>query len=64
MIEDSHDGKVNDTRWGVRMRGEGSIAGLINMQFKTYTRLYGLKGDRWELDISKFMRPGEQGKLF
>jgi DNA repair photolyase len=24
LIEQSHDGKVNDTRWGVRMRGEGS----------------------------------------
>ncbi len=26
LIEASHDGKVNDTRWGVRMRGEGSIS--------------------------------------
>ena len=29
MIEGSHDGKVNDTRWGVSMRGEGSIAEMV-----------------------------------
>ena len=25
LIEQSHDGKVNDSRWGLRMRGEGAI---------------------------------------
>lgn len=64
MIEQSHDGKVNDTRWGVRMRGEGSIADMISQQYKKYGKLYGLNQDRWELDIHSFRRPGEQGKLF
>lgn len=64
LIEQSHDGKVNDTRWGVRMRGEGAIAQLVSQQYKKYGQLYGLNQDRWELDIKSFRRPGEQGKLF
>jgi hypothetical protein len=34
LIEQSHDGKVNDTRRGVRMRGEGSIADMMAQQYK------------------------------
>ena len=64
MIEDSHDGKVNDSRFGVRMRGEGPISDIIRQQFKKYNKLYGLNAERWELDCSNFKRPGEQGKLF
>jgi len=64
MIEASHDGKVNDSRFGVRMRGEGNIAQMVSQQYKKYGKLYGLNAERWELDISKFMRPGEQGRLF
>ena len=64
LIEQSHDGKVNDTRWGVRMRGEGNIAELVRQQYKKYGKLYGMNEDRWELDTTIFRRPGEQGKLF
>ncbi|MBC7948382.1 MAG: PA0069 family radical SAM protein [Chitinophagaceae bacterium] len=64
MIEDSHDGKVNDTRWGVRMRGEGSVAQIISQQYRKYGKLYNLDQDRWALDTTSFRRPGEQGKLF
>ena len=64
LIENGHDGKVNDSRWGVRMRGEGAIAELVKQQYKKYGKLYGMNEDRWELDTSIFKRPGEQGKLF
>src|SRR6478672_11373229 len=64
LVEASHDGKVNDSRWGVRMRGEGAIAQLVATQYKKYGKLYGMNAERWELDVSKFKRPGEQGKLF
>ena len=64
MIEDSHDGKVNDSRWGVRMRGEGSIARMVNDQYHTYTKKYGLGHERLMMDCSNFRRPGEQGRLF
>jgi DNA repair photolyase len=64
MIEQSLDGKVNDSRFGVRMRGEGNIADMINQQFKKYRKLYGLISDDLELDTTIFRRPGEQGRLF
>ena len=64
LIEQSHDGQVNDTRWGARMRGEGNIAEMVSQQYKKYGRIYGLNQDRWELDTKSFRRPGEQGLLF
>lgn len=64
LIEASHDGKVNDNRWGLRMRGEGSIADIISQQYKKYGKLYGMNEDRWKMNIADFRRPGEQGRLF
>ena len=64
MIEQSHNGKVNDTRFGLRMTGEGEIAEMISQQFKMYSTQYKLLHERWELDTTNFRRPGQQGKLF
>ncbi|HMF72832.1 MAG TPA: PA0069 family radical SAM protein [Flavitalea sp.] len=64
MIEQSHDGKVNDSRWGVRMRGEGNIAEMVAQQYKKYGNLYGLNAERWNLDITQFRRPGQQMSMF
>jgi DNA repair photolyase len=64
LIEGGHNGQVNDTRWRVRMRGEGNIAELVRMQYKKYGKLYGMNEDRWELNTTSFRRPGEQGRLF
>ena len=64
LIENAHDGKVNDSRFGVRMRGEGPIADLVRQQFRKYNKIYGLNDERWELDTTQFRRPGEQGRLF
>ncbi|HRN57882.1 MAG TPA: radical SAM protein, partial [Agriterribacter sp.] len=64
LIEQSHDGKVNDTRWGLRMRGEGAIAEIITQQYKKYGKMYRMNEDRFELDTTIFRRPGQQGRLF
>jgi len=64
LIEASHDGKVNDSEWGRRMRGDGNIAQMVAQQYKKYGKLYGMNEERWELDTTIFRRPGEQGKLF
>jgi DNA repair photolyase len=64
LIENSHDGRVNDSRWGVRMRGEGAIAEMVRQQYKKYGKLYGMNAEEWSLDTTIFRRPGEQGKLF
>ncbi len=64
LIENAHGGKVNDSRYGIRMRGEGPISDLVRQQFAKYNKLYGLNAERWGLDTTQFRRPGEQGKLF
>src|SRR6201989_2650497 len=64
LIESSHNGKVNDSRWGTRMRGEGNVAEMVRDQYHLYTRLYKLGHERLGLDCSQFRRPGEQGRLF
>ena len=64
LVEQSHDGKVNDTRWGIRMRGEGNIAQLVAQQYKKYGKLYHMNAEEWSLDRSKFRVPGGQGRLF
>src|SRR5204862_8182603 len=46
MIEQSHGGKVNDSEWGRRMRGEGTIADIVAQQFKKYNLRYGLNDER------------------
>ena len=64
LIEQSHDGKVNDSRWGVRMRGEGNIAQIVAQQYKKYGLLYNMNAEEWSLDKSIFRVPVGQGKLF
>ena len=64
LIEQSHDGKVNDSRFGTRMRGEGNIALMIAQQYKKYSKLYGMNKEEWQLNSSLFSQPGAQGKLF
>lgn len=64
LIEQSHDGKVNDSRWGLRMKGEGKVAEMIAQQYKKYGKLYRMNEGETGLDTSKFRIPGGQGKLF
>ncbi|HSR40032.1 MAG TPA: PA0069 family radical SAM protein [Phnomibacter sp.] len=64
MIEQGHGGKVNDSRFGTRMRGEGPMAQLIHQQFKKYCRRFGLNKEPVQLDCSQFTRPGQQLALF
>jgi len=64
LIEQSHDGKVNDSRWNVRMRGEGEIADIVAQQYKKYGKLYKMNAEEWNLDQTQFRIPGMQGSLF
>lgn len=63
-IEQGHGGKVNDSRFGDRMRGEGPMAEMVRQQFRKLSALYGLEGARWEHDTSLFAAPSQQIKLF
>jgi len=64
MVEQSHGGKVNDNRFGIRMKGEGPIAKLVSDQYKKYGKLYGMNTGEWSLDTTIFRRPDQQMNLF
>jgi len=64
LIEQSHDGQVNDSRWGLRMRGEGAIAEMVAQQYVKYGKMYHMNEERIGLDTTIFRRPGQQMALF
>ena len=64
QIEACHNGKVNDSRFGTRMRGEGNFAEMINATFKLHCKLNDLNKERIELNRSLFKVPKAQMSLF
>ncbi len=65
QIEQSHNGKVNDSRWGLRMRGDGNIADMVAQQYRKYGKIYRMNEGESGLDITRFKKPGGyQGRLF
>jgi DNA repair photolyase len=62
-----HGGKINDTRWGIRQRGDGVMADAISTTFKAFRRRYGLDRELPPLDSTSFRPPrrdSQQGLLF
>jgi DNA repair photolyase len=53
-------GKLNDPRFGSRMRGEGIFADQISQIFHIACRKVGLANDGPELSTAAFCRPGEK----
>jgi DNA repair photolyase len=64
QIQDCHNGTVNDSRFGTRMRGEGHFAALMNTTFKLHCKLNQLNVKQIELDSSLFRKPQAQLNLF
>lgn len=64
QIQNCHNGNVNDSRFGTRMRGEGNFAEMIRNTFKLHCRLNGLNVERTELDQTLFKIPTAQTSLF
>jgi len=62
-IRDLRGGKMNDPRFGSRMRGEGIYADQVRATFQTFTRRYGLDQPRPELSTAAFRRPGQAQQL-
>lgn len=56
LISDCHEGKVNDSRWGNRMTGDGKFAELIKAQFTIYCKKFGLNETTKPLNINEFRR--------
>jgi DNA repair photolyase len=65
-VRDAHGGRLHDTRFGRRMRGEGPYAEGIRRLFGVHRARVGLDGDDAPLDASRFRVPGRvcQGGLF
>lgn len=59
-IRSLHGGRLNDSRFGKRMEGEGAFADQIRMLFETSRRRAGLARRGPELSTEDFRRPGDQ----
>lgn len=67
LIKETRGGKLNDPRFGTRMRGEGNYAKQIEQTFRVFAHKYGLDKRLPELDSSQFVPPqsvGGQKRLF
>jgi DNA repair photolyase len=67
LMEQQRGGRLNDSRFGKRMSGEGEHARLLAGRFHAAARKLGLGSDRMELDCSRFKPPprvGDQLRLF
>lgn len=62
-IESMHGGKLNDSRFGTRMRGEGNISRSISQLFKLSVKRHLSGRDKFEFDLTAFRRPGEVEQL-
>ncbi len=63
-VQEMRGGRLNDPRFGSRMRGEGVFAEQIRTVFQTYRRRYGLDQPLPELSTAAFRKPGQQLGLF
>jgi DNA repair photolyase len=59
-LRDMRDGKLNDPRFGQRMRGEGPVAEAIRDMFRMSRKRAGLDNRGFELSAEFFRRPGSQ----
>jgi len=69
LVREARGGKLYDSQWGERMRGQGEYAELLRKRFEHACRRFGLRtgdGRGADLDVTRFRVPGrpEQGSLF
>lgn len=60
-IRQAHGGQLNDSRFGVRMSGDGEAAGLIGRLFRTSCGRVGLNKRPWPVSAKAFRRPSSPG---
>lgn len=61
-ISACHEGKVNDSRWGNRVVGDGKFAEMIKAQFELWCKKYGLNQTELKYNTAAFRRI-ERGQL-
>ena len=56
-LREMRGGRLNDPRFGSRMRGEGPFAELLERRFEVASRRLGFAPERIELDTRSFRAP-------
>ncbi|WP_420155460.1 PA0069 family radical SAM protein [Siphonobacter sp.] len=64
QIRDCHGGQLNDSRWNVRMMGQGNIAEHIHQLHRISRQRYMPNRQMPAYDLTQFRREGMQMKLF
>ncbi len=63
QVAECHGGKINDSRFGTRMKGEGLFAEALRQVFKIAVKKY-MKPSGFEFNLSAFTREPQQYSLF
>ncbi len=64
LIRQTHQGCLNDARFGFRMRGTGPIADLLHLRFANACKRLGLDKPRPNLRTDLFRPPPRRGEQF
>lgn len=59
LIKETHGGTLNENRWKVRMRGEGTYAELIRSQFELSSRIHLPNKPLNKLNTKQFVHGGQ-----
>lgn len=62
-VRELRGGKLNESAFGARMRGEGPMAADIGNLFRVSARRFGLDRPLDSLSVAAFRRPGEQKQM-
>jgi DNA repair photolyase len=61
-VREMRGGRDYDAKFGTRMKGEGVWAQLLNQRFHKACARFGLNRQRFELDLTQFIRPRRAAK--
>lgn len=59
-----HNGKLNDSRWKKRMKGEGELAKAIQQLFRVSKEKYLSNSESFSYNLKAFKRPGQLQLVF
>lgn len=62
LVRQSRGGRLYDSQWGKRMRGEGAHADTLSRRFRLAATRLGFDERRWVLDTGQFVRPGADAR--
>jgi DNA repair photolyase len=57
LVRETRGGKLYESGWGLRMRGRGVYAELLEKRFRSACRKSGLDRSEWALDETRFRHP-------